>query len=187
MDFAIPRLVAVLLEICSVCTTLGSGMTFKFWPLFFKGDFGFSPAGVCAVQFMTWLSVAACAQVMPLVARRIGRLPTVIMSFYIGTGLLFLISRKAPVVPTLLMVLVRNAVMNGGTPIIQAVVVDMVPQQHRGKWGAIASLKRSSWSGSAFVGGELSDSHDYRFAFFITACVHSGAGLFLFPAAALLP
>lgn len=177
--------IAILLEAFAIVSTLGSGMTFKFWPLFFIADFGFSPAAVCLMQCLIWLSIAVGSQGMACVTTEVGRIPACILTLYCGAFLLLLISLGASLVPTVAMTLVRNALMNANTPIIQAVVLDMVPQHHRGKWSAIASLKRSSWSGSAFIGGMLSDHHDYKYAFFITAIVHFLAGSFLFPAAVL--
>lgn len=174
-------LVAVLIEISCVLTAVGSGMTFKFWALFFKGDFSFSPSGVCAMQLSIWLTIAACAQITKPMARWLGVMPTVILTFYAGTAALFAISTKAcsAIYVTIPLVLARNALMNMGGPLIQKTLMELVPEKHRGKWASLSSLIRMTWSGSAFLGGWLSDRHDYRFAFFITACVHSVSGSFL--------
>jgi len=180
--------VALLVEFSSLITAIGSGMTFKYWPLFFKGDFGFSPAGVCAMQLAIWAAIAASAQIAPKVARKVGRAPTCLLLHVGGVALLFWISLTTmPALFTVPLVLLRNATMNAVSPLLISIVMDMVPQQHRGKWSSIASLRRMTWSGSAFVGGMLSDSHDYRFAFFATACVHSVAGVVLIGVAALRP
>mmetsp|Transcript_83329 Transcript_83329/g.258773 ORF Transcript_83329/g.258773 Transcript_83329/m.258773 type:complete len:444 (+) Transcript_83329:109-1440(+) len=188
---AAPRqrwLVAVLVEFSSLVTAIGSGMTFKYWPLFFVRDFGFSPSGVAALQLAIWAAIAASAQIAPKMARKVGRAPTILLLHVIGTAMLFCISLSTmPALFTAPLVLLRNAVMNGATPLIQSIVMDTVPQRHRGKWSSIASLRRVTWSGSAFVGGLLSDSHDYRFAFFATACVHSAAGVVLLAVVALRP
>lgn len=181
-------LVATLVEVSSLITSVGSGMTFKYWPLFFKGDFGFSPSAVCAMQLAIWASIAAAAQLAPSVARKVGRAPTCMMLHVTGVALLFLISWTAMPAPvTVPLVLLRNAVMNAASPLIQSIVMDMVPRQHRGKWSSIASLRRMTWSGSAFIGGLLSDSHDYRYAFFVTACVHSVAAAPLLLVAVMRP
>lgn len=171
---------AVLIELTSIVTAVGSGMTFRYWPLFFKGDFGFSPAGVCLMQLSIWMSIAGSAQLSPVLAKHLGRLPTSLLLHVVGTTLLFIISwRNLGAIAEVPLVLIRNAIMNAGGPLIQALILDIVPQQHRGKWSSFASLRRMTWSGSAFVGGVLSDSHDYRYAFFITACTHTASGLIL--------
>lgn len=173
-------LYAGLAEAFALITAVGSGMTFKYWPLFFKGDFHFSPAGVCFMQLLIWVAIAAGSQLTPIMARFVGRLPSALLLHLLGTGLLFVISNHS-LGPTLEvpLVLVRNCLMNAASPLVQAIILELVPQKHRGKWSSIASLRRVSWSGSALVGGVLSDSHDYRFAFYITACVHSVSGLVL--------
>ncbi|CAE8642279.1 unnamed protein product [Polarella glacialis] len=171
---------ATLLETGSLVTAVGSGMTFKFWPLFFKGDYGFSPAGVCAMQLAVWVSIALAAQVSPKLARYLGRSRSVILTHYAGCSLMFLISfYKGPAIVVMPLILLRNAVQNSNVPVVQSMIMDLVPSHHRGKWSGIASLRRMTWSGSAFVGGYLSDSHDYRYAFFFTACFHSFSGIFL--------
>jgi len=180
--------IALLVEISSLITAVGSGMTFKYWPLFFKGDFGFSPTGVCAMQLAIWAAIAASAQIAPKIAQKVGRAPTCFLLHASGVALLFLISLTSmPALFTVPLVLLRNATMNAASPLVQSIIMDMVPQQHRGKWSSIASLRRMTWSGSAFVGGLLSDSHDYRFAFFATACVHSVAGVVLLGVVAFRP
>lgn len=171
---------ALLLEIGGLLTAVGSGMTFKFWPLFFKGDYGFSPAAVCAVQCIIWAAIAMAAQLSPQVAQCCGsRTRSTVLTHYVGTALLFIISFGGPAIFILPLVVLRNAVMNSNVPIVQSMIMDLVPSEHRGKWSGIASLRRLTWSGSAFLGGWLSDSHNYRFAFFITACFHSLSGIFV--------
>lgn len=171
---------ASLLEIGGLLTSIGSGMTFKFWPLFFKGDYRFSPAAVCAFQCISWASIAVGAKLSTKVSKYCGsRIRSSILAHYVGTALLFVISFGGPAVYILPLVVLRNAVTNSYVPTVQSMLMDLVPREHRGKWSGIASLRRLSWSASAFLGGWLSDAHDYRYAFFITACFHSLSGLFL--------
>mmetsp|Transcript_123654 Transcript_123654/g.395589 ORF Transcript_123654/g.395589 Transcript_123654/m.395589 type:complete len:545 (-) Transcript_123654:393-2027(-) len=173
-------IIAGMCELSSVITAIGSGMTFKYWTLFFKQDFGFSPAGVCVMNFVIWLAIAASNQLFQPLVRRLGRLPMANAFHVSGTALLFLISNQSlgPAIEVPL-VIVRNALMNSGGPLVQSLILELVPSKHRGKWSSLASLRRMTWSGSAFIGGLLSDKHDYRYAFFITACVHSVAGSLL--------
>jgi len=180
--------IALLVETCSLITAIGSGMTFKYWPLFFKGDFGFSPMGVCAVTLGTWACISACSQISPKLAKGVGRAPASMLLHVVATSLLFLISLKVMSAGlTVVCVLSRNAMMNSIAPLLQSILLDMVPQKHRGKWSAIASLRRTSWSGSALLGGDLSDSHDYRFAFLITACFHCVSGAVMLVLTVLRP
>lgn len=168
---------AILLEVSTFTTAVGSGMTFKFWGPFYKACYGLTPFEVCGMQMMMYLCIASTRLIFPWVSSVIGRPWCVLLSHYLAVICLFLISQGGPGTLILPLVLLRNALSNGNGPLMQAMVMDLVPGQHRGKWASIASLRRLSWSGSAFVGGLLSDSHDYRFAFFVTACVHCFSGL----------
>lgn len=173
--------IAGLIEVSNFTTAVGSGMTFKYWPLFFKHDFNYSPSQVCLLQLSIWMGIAASSAFLnPVLLRYMDRLVASNVLHMSSTAILFIISIgslgvwvEAP------LVILRNALINSGGPLQAAMVMDLVPQQHRGKWSSILSLRRMTWSGSAFVGGILSDSHDYRYAFFITACVHTVAGLML--------
>merc|ERR1712070_101760 len=162
--------------------------TFKFWPLFFKEDFDFPPSGVCAMQLSIWLTIAACAQITKPIARLLGVMPTVVLTFFAGTAALFAISSDfcSSVYVTMPLVLARNGLMNMGGPLQQKTLMELVPEKHRGKWASLSSVIRMTWSGSAFLGGWLSDNHDYRYAFFITACVHCVSGTILFVCMLLL-
>ncbi|CAK0848997.1 unnamed protein product [Prorocentrum cordatum] len=114
-------LYAGLAEAFALITAVGSGMTFKYWPLFFKGDFRFSPSGVCLMQLLIWTAIAAGSQLTPIMARCTGRLPSALLLHVLGTGLLFVISNHSlgPTIEVPL-VLVRNCVMNSATPLVQA-------------------------------------------------------------------
>eukprot|EP00929_Paragymnodinium_shiwhaense_P019022 TRINITY_DN13099_c1_g1_i2.p1 TRINITY_DN13099_c1_g1~~TRINITY_DN13099_c1_g1_i2.p1 ORF type:complete len:468 (+),score=84.26 TRINITY_DN13099_c1_g1_i2:801-2204(+) len=179
-------LIATIAEVGSLITAIGSGMTFKYWPLFFKGDFGFSPLAVVIMQLSIWLIIAVGVSRITRIAKGIGRARTVFICHVTATALLFLLgSIKMSVWITVPIVLARNGIMNAASPLTTSIIVDMVPKERRGMWSSLATLRRMTWSGSAFIGGLLSDSHDYRFAFFVTACVHSFSGVMLLPIVAL--
>merc|ERR1712113_773531 len=69
--------------------------------------------------------------------------------------------------------LVRGGFANSTYPIDRSIVMDFTPSSQRGKWNAVESLTSMTWSGSAFVGGLISDSHDCRYTFLITALVYA--------------
>lgn len=172
--------VACHIELINFSCAVGSGMTFKYWSLFFQNDFNFSPAGVCAMNFATWIGIAATNfLILPLVPKLGGlRLGTILE--ITATGFLYAISSKSlGIAAEVPLVIIRNSLMNSWSPLLRDLLLDVVPPQHRGKWTSVASLSRTTWSGSAFIGGFLSDAHGYRYAFFITACVHSVTGALL--------
>merc|ERR1711920_193864 len=73
--------------------------------------------------------------------------------------------------------IVRGGIMNAKGPIDTGIVMDCVDTKYRGRWASLQTISRASWAGSAFMGGWLADTHDYRFTFLITACVYSTSAL----------
>eukprot|EP00397_Hematodinium_sp_SG-2012_P008524 GEMP01008586.1.p1 GENE.GEMP01008586.1~~GEMP01008586.1.p1 ORF type:complete len:494 (+),score=41.11 GEMP01008586.1:134-1615(+) len=173
-------LIPMALEFMSFAIAIGSGMTFKFWPLFFEKDFNLNFLHISLIMSLTWASIICCTLSVPRLVKLINNTATTYLCLYCtGVALLFIIGRVVmPLKLTVFMVVLRNGIMNAGSPLTTSIVLNAVAPQHRAKWGAIASLTRATWAGSAFVGGMLSDHYDYRFAFTITAIIHVCAGIF---------
>lgn len=51
--------------------------------------------------------------------------------------------------------------------------MDAVPMGQRARWNAAESLVGASWSGSALLGGYLSDLYGYRSTFLLTVGFHA--------------
>lgn len=173
-------LIPIFIESENLFVAIGSGMTFKFWPLFFEKDFHLDYLSICVITFLTWVSIASCNLFVPHLATYFKNTATTyLFLFFTGVSLLFIIGLvHMPLIPTVTLVILRNGIMNAGGPLIDSVVLNAVPAKHRAKWGSIQSLTRATWSGSAFIGGIFSDKYDYRVAFTVTAIVHTCAGIF---------
>jgi len=92
-----------------------------------------------------------------------------------------------PLLLVVVLYVLRGALMNSSAPMTQSILVDCVKPEHRSRWTALQSLSRATWSGSAFMGGWLADSHSYRFTFLITAWLYTwGCGMWV-PVARMLP
>ena len=72
----------------SLCFALGSGMTVKFFPLFFKNDCCLSPIEVNCVYLVLPLVMAAMSGAGTMAAKRIGRVQTMTLYKLVGIGLL---------------------------------------------------------------------------------------------------
>ena len=75
---------------------VASGMTIKFFPLFFKNECGMSPVGVQAVYTGVPLLLAACARLATFLAARFGRVQTMVLLKVIGVGLLVAMALLVP-------------------------------------------------------------------------------------------
>ena len=81
-------LVPYILFSSSVLLGLASGMTIKFFPLFFKNECGMSPVAVQLIYAVLPLVLAAFSRLGTALAMRIGRVQTMVSLKVLGIGLL---------------------------------------------------------------------------------------------------
>jgi MFS family permease len=161
--------------ICAV----GSGMTVKFFPLFFKDEVGMSPSQVqiiyCIVPLVMSIFSTLCTR---LASSGFGRVQAMLLYSICGVGLLYsMVFCKSylDVHPFLLVpvYILRTAVMNATYPIQESVLMDFVPKDQRARWKSLDSVASFGWCGSAAFGGWLADKFDYTYTFLITAILQS--------------
>eukprot|EP00931_Biecheleriopsis_adriatica_P053652 TRINITY_DN31459_c0_g1_i1.p1 TRINITY_DN31459_c0_g1~~TRINITY_DN31459_c0_g1_i1.p1 ORF type:complete len:482 (-),score=61.89 TRINITY_DN31459_c0_g1_i1:115-1515(-) len=165
---------AGILELVSFVTAIGAGMTVKFFPLFFRVDYQFTPFDVCLLSLVYPLSIAAMVQVCRRVSKRIGRLRAIVWFHFFGTGCLWAMCYVNSLYVVIPLFLLRGALMNARGPIVRALIMDLVTTDMRGRWNSIQSFSGFTWSGSAALGGYLADvGGDYRFTFAVTAAIYT--------------
>jgi len=189
-------LVPYILFASSLCFALGSGMTVKFFPLFFKNDCGLSPIGVQGVYAAMPPLMAAMSGVGTWVSKGLGRVQTMVAIKVVGVSLLVSMallkdwvnpsgdhaesgSGEAPpphihvgrAVVMVIIYLVRTGLMNCTYPLEESILMDYVPKNTRARWKALDSVGVFGWCGSAAIGGYLADVNGYAFTFLITAAV----------------
>jgi len=180
-------LVPLMIEFCSLITAMGAGMTVKFFPLFFKQDYKFDPIDLNALQASYTLAIALFVQFCRMLSSKIGRCQAALMWHLLGTACLFLLWKAESLPLVLFLYIIRGSFMNAKGPIDQAIVMDCVDTKFRGRWSALQSISRFSWSGSAILGGLLADSHDYRYTFFITGVIYASSAVIYSPLIFLVP
>mmetsp|Transcript_11830 Transcript_11830/g.35243 ORF Transcript_11830/g.35243 Transcript_11830/m.35243 type:complete len:482 (-) Transcript_11830:26-1471(-) len=170
------------LVFCSDLTiALGSGMTVKYFPLFFKEDLHMSPAAVQAIYVAVPLAMALASVVGTALGRRIGRVHAVLLLRAVGlssfAGMLALFHMKAPKFIIVGLYVLRTAAMNATYPLEESILMDYVPKATRARWKSMESVSMFGWCGSALVGGVLADLYGYAFTFAITIALQSTAVL----------
>jgi len=181
-------LLAINLEFVSFITKIGAGMTVKFFPLFFRVDYNFTPMQVCMVMAGAPLCTSAMMQVCRKVSERTGRMHALLIFQFLGTACLWSMCYIRSILLVLPMFLLRGALMNARNPIMRAMVMDLVPVDRRGRWNSIQSMSSVTWSGSAALGGWIADwSGDYRFTFNVTAMIYTGSFLCMLPCLLIYP
>lgn len=179
--------VPLLIEFCSLITACGAGMTVKFFPLFFKKDYGLQPIAFNALTFSGFIAVGLFVTIFQRVSQRIGILPSAMFCHVAGTACLFLLWSVKSFPLLVVMYMLRGGIMNAKGPIDSGIIMSCVDSKYRGRWAALQSLSRVSWAGSAALGGWLADSHDYRFAFLITGFIYSASACFYAPLLCIVP
>jgi len=158
---------------------LGSGMTIKFFPLFFKNEAKLSPVTTLLIYVCTFPLMSLCSKLAQHVSDPstgcMARPAVCLLTSYSGISLLVIMSLMKSIWQTWYLIcpiyVVRTAIMNCNYPIRKSMLMNFVPKKTRGRWNSIDSITRFGWSGSALLGGYLADSYGYGFSFLVTAAI----------------
>lgn len=175
----------------SLLTALGSGMTVKFFPLFFKQDCALSPEATQGIYVVVPFAMVGCSALVQRASATVGRIQCIVLSRACGVCLLLLMAwlqlrstyRGAALVLVPVYVL-RTALMNSGYPLEESILMDYVPKASRARWKSLESVSQFGWCGSAALGGWLGDRFGYSYTFLLTAAIQGSATLLV---ATLLP
>eukprot|EP00812_Abedinium_dasypus_P009038 NODE_2756_length_881_cov_84.767554.p2 GENE.NODE_2756_length_881_cov_84.767554~~NODE_2756_length_881_cov_84.767554.p2 ORF type:complete len:247 (-),score=65.65 NODE_2756_length_881_cov_84.767554:123-863(-) len=181
------RHVPIIISVSDLVWCVGAGMTLVFFNLFFIQELKFTPMQVSLLATASPFAVAAVVKVTRPFTRVLGRAQTSFALILSSALLMLIMSGKLPVFMFVAIYLLRGGLANASRPIDKAILADFTPSSQRGRWGAVEAFSSVSWSGSAFLGGVLSDKYDYRYTFFITGCISLASCLVYLPLLALVP
>ena len=121
-------------------TALGAGQLIPFLNVFIKHKFGLDLESINVIFGLTSLGTAAAILAQPAIARRYGRIGSIVLVQ--GASIPFLlILGFSPVLWTVIMALaVRNSLMNAGSPIFDAFAMDRVSPLERATLSAGQTL-----------------------------------------------
>eukprot|EP00656_Telonema_subtile_P053861 TRINITY_DN787_c0_g1_i9.p1 TRINITY_DN787_c0_g1~~TRINITY_DN787_c0_g1_i9.p1 ORF type:complete len:462 (+),score=69.84 TRINITY_DN787_c0_g1_i9:186-1571(+) len=178
---SIPALVAS----SDLLTSLASGMTINFFPLFFWHQMHLSPIAVNGIFVAGPVGVAIAALLVQKLSKRIGRIEATLCVKFVGITLLAVITvlsdnhELAPLVVGLY--LARTWLMNAPRGLTKSVLNDYTTKAQRGRWNALESVNRFSWAGSAALGGVLVDQVGWKATFAATCVLQALGTSLLFP------
>ena len=161
--------IAATVCVSDVVSMLGSGMTVKFFPLFFWREVGLSPIKVQVIYVLAPTGIACCAFVAQKMSKRIGRVWVTVVTKSCACVLLAVMTRVADGPLVIVLYLLRTWLANCCSGLTRSILNDYVRKEERARWNAAESINRFGWSGSAVLGGHLVDRYGYRFTFLITA------------------
>jgi MFS family permease len=173
------RHVPIILAATDLITGLASGMTVKFFSVWFIDQVGLPPTSVNLMMAMAPLLIAVASAAATRAARTFGRVQTMLAFKTPGIALLFWLALdqamwKQPWTVALVF-LSRTAVMNACYPLSRSVLSDYVAKARRARWNALEAVTAMSWSGSAAAGGWLIQTRGYGAAFLATAVLQAVA------------
>lgn len=172
------KLIPYFLFAFDMIVSLGSGMTVKFFPLFFKNDCKLNPTNVQVIYTIVPIFMVVCSKIGSSFSKIAGRVQTIIIVKSLGLSFLYIIIffdeylQKRPFLLIPIYVL-RTGLMNSTYPLQESILMDFVPKGERARWKSLESVSQFGWCGSAVLGGLLSDRFDYTFTFLITAILQS--------------
>ncbi|KAK9823877.1 hypothetical protein WJX72_006127 [[Myrmecia] bisecta] len=152
---------------------IASGMTIKFFPIFFLEAVQLPPIQVSVIMAATPLAIALMSAAVQPLSHTLGRAQTCLLTRLVAVVLLFYMglvptiwTRLAIIIPVFV---VRGATSNCSYGLRKSILMDFVPKTKRATWNSLESVMVFGWSGSAFVGGLLVDSCGFDITFIITA------------------
>jgi MFS family permease len=182
------RIIPVLLASGDLMSGLASGMSIRYFSIFFVNNLRLNPVLVQVIYILAPILQAMLMKISQLLAVRFGRLHVAVTHKYIGISFMFLMigahMAKFPTWVVCLVYVIRTAFMNSTSALTRSMLMDHVPKQERGKWSALESVNMFSWSGSAALGGVLVGLIGILPLFAITAMLQFVATL---PMVALFP
>lgn len=153
------RIIPILVATADVGSGLGSGMSIRYFPIFFVENLKLGPVHVQLLYVLGPLLQATLMHVAQRLAKHHGRCQMAVafkwtgITFMFGMILTYLL--KLPTAVVCLVYILRTGFMNSTSALTRSVLMDNVPKEERGKWSALESVNMFSWSGSAVFGGVL--------------------------------
>lgn len=171
-----------------IISALASGMTIKFFSLFFIEKSHFGPVAISALGTISPFGIAALSVGIQHLSKVFGRVQTNLLTRLLDILLLITMACITPsttnikVKAALITVhLLRTAFANCARPLVRSVLMEHVAKRHRGRVNAVDSVRSFSWSGSAALGGWLIEKYGYKSTFLMTAGIKIVAFLPLCP------
>jgi len=183
--------VAPLIAASNIWSGMGSGIAYKFIPLFAlsppPNGLDLSPIAINGILAGMQCLATALGLGAQRLSRAIGPIGAAIAYNTLGItnlALICLSGSEALALPcwaVVTCILLRGAFMNGVGGLTGAVLNDHIAGKNRGKWSVVTQLGMCTWSGSAVLGGALVDRIGYRHTLFVTLGCHTISTCCLLP------
>ena len=176
------RCIPILIAIADVTAGFASGMSIRYFPIFFLENLDLSPVWLQSLFLCTTLFQGLIlGKVAEIIGTKIGRVQAAALFKWSGilSYILLIVAYKCHFAKLLICTLfvLRTSFMNSTGALTKSVLMDHVPSNERAKWSIVESLNAFSWSGSAFIGGVLVKKEGILFNFYVTIALQTAATL----------
>jgi MFS family permease len=168
-NIAIPTLVTI----ADALSEIASGLSLRYFPIFFVDQLRLSPVQVQVLQMVTPFGSAILKKFARSLARRYG--PSRVSAVFQWMFVLLLVSmvifykQGRPVLLVCTLYIFHASMMNSTSALSRSIVSDAVPKEDMGKWNALEPLHMLLWSGSAILGGILVYFYGVLLNFYVSA------------------
>ncbi len=130
--------------------SIGAGQVLPFLNLFIQRKFGLDLASLNVVFALTSLGTMLAVLFQPVIAKRLGRLPSVVIVQGFSIPFLVVLGFSPLLWTVIAAMTVRNSLMNAGNPIFYAFALDHVAPAERATFSAVSALL---WSAGWAIAG----------------------------------
>ena len=190
--------VPLMTVVADILSGLGSGMTIKFFPLYFNTIIGLDPVQLNSIYVVLPVVLVLAAFFAQTISRRIGRVPTILLFTAIGACALGAMAAvghywdakdRATAWRVVIPLYFFSTAQHCCRPLKKSILMDYVTKETRARWNSLDSVTRFGWSGSAVLGGLILKytQNDFGVSFLVTAVLQVLAGLTFVPLLWVLP
>lgn len=176
-NLAIPTLVTI----ADALSEIASGLSLRYFPIFFVEQLRLSPVQVQVLYMVTTFGSAIFKKIARCLARRYGpsRVSAAFQWMFVAL-LVFMVmfyKQGRPVLLVCTLYIFHASMMNSTSALSRSIVSDAVPKEDMGKWNALEPLHMLLWSGSALLGGILVCFYGVLLIFYVSAGIQLLASL----------
>ncbi|MHB8927510.1 MAG: MFS transporter [Bacillota bacterium] len=161
--------------------SLGAGAMVTFFQLFFNMRFNLTPERISPIFAFSAIATAVATLVAPLMAKRLGRVRTVVLTELASIPFLLTLAYSGNLAAAVSAYYLRGALMNMGGPIQQTFILEQVSERQRATLTSLGAVLGSMGRGGIgpMVSGYLQVVSGFGLAFtFTTVCYVVGMALF---------
>ena len=161
------------LILTQITVSLGAGLLMPFVNVFYKLRFEIPDHLLGSLFAASSLSMGLAVLIVPLLAERVGKVRTVVLTQALSLPFLFLMGFSSIFSLSAAGYLVRTALMNMSAPVFSAFAMGVVPERLRPLTSSLLVLAWNvGWAVSAFTSGRLQVKVGFAPIFFITASLY---------------